>query len=191
MQAKRVRLSRRLWPVVLLGLPLTADAHEWLMLPADSRLEFVARYTGLEMPGRFARFDVAFAFDPLAPDDARLNVAVDVTSVDMGGADVNQAVTGVAWLNVGAFPGAKFRSENVTMLAPGEYAATGTLELKGVRRCVTVPFTWQEEGARGSMIGELTLQRLDFGVGTGTWQATDEVAADVRVRFEVNFERGG
>lgn len=177
--------------LVLLLMPFATHAGEWVTDSENSRLEFVASYTGVEMPGSFDRFAVVLRFDPRMPGDGSLVVTVDVASVDMGGDDMNQAVTGDAWFDVGAFASASFSSEDISMVGEGRYAAAGTLELKGVRKAVTVPFVWKDEAGRASMQGELILQRLDFNIGTGTWSATDEVAGDVRVRFDVSFDRGG
>jgi len=166
-----------------------AGAGEWVSDAADSRLEFVASYTGSDLPGSFSRFVVDMTFDPQQPEAGRLVVTVDITSADMGGDDMNQAVTGAAWLDVAEFASATFTSDAISMPESGAYLAAGTLELKGVRRAVSVPFTWREEGEHASMRGELSLQRLDFGIGTGTWAATDEVAADVRVGFDIVLRR--
>ncbi len=153
----------------------------------SSRLEFVASYTGSDMPGTFRQFDVALRFDPADPAAGRLSVSVDVTSADMGDADMNEAVTGEIWFDVARFATARFDSTEIARRESGGFEAAGTLELKGVSRPVSVPFTWQQDGARGSMRGELVLQRLDFGIGSGSWTATDEVAGEVRVRFDVAF----
>lgn len=171
----------------LLCLGATATAAEWAMDPAQSRLEFIASYTGSDLPGAFREFDVELGFEPADPADARLVVTVNVASADMGDADMNEAVAGEIWLAAALFGTARFASEDIVRLETGEYAATGTLELKGVTVPVTVPFAWREDGDRSSMSGELVLQRLDFGIGTGTWTATDEVAGEVLVRFDVAF----
>jgi len=180
-------------PLVLvtsLVAAVAAGAGDWTLDPGESRLEFVASYTGSDLPGSFERFAIDMDFDPLQPEAGRLVVTVDVASADMGDEDMNEAVTGVAWLDVAGFATATFTSDDVSMLESGEYTASGELELRGLRCPVTVPFTWRDDGERGSMRGEVSLQRLDFGVGTGTWAATDEVAADVRVRFDVALDKG-
>ncbi len=96
-------------------------------------------------------------------------------------------MAGEIWFDAARFATASFDSDAIVRGEAGDYEAAGTLALKGVTVPVTVPFTWLQDGARGSMRGELVLQRLDFGIGTGTWSATDEVAGEVRVRFDVAF----
>lgn len=180
---------KKLVCLVALLVSGVAAAGEWTSDAANSRLEFVASYMGSELPGSFASFVVAMKFDPRQPETGRLDVTVDITSADMGDDDMNRAVTGAAWFDVTEFAGATFASDEISMLESGHYVAAGTLELKGARRALSVPFTWRDDGECGSMRGELSLQRLDFGIGTGTWASTDEVAADVRVRFDVTLRR--
>lgn len=170
-------------------LSLTAHAEQWKHDGADSRLEFIASYIGVDMPGEFARFDVELNFDPAAPGEGSLVVRVDIASVDMEDADVTEAAVGDVWLDAAGFSTAHFESENIRADGPDRFLADGTLELKGIAAPVAVPFTWRSDGARATMRGELVLQRLDFGVGAGTWSATDEVAGEVVVRFDVAFDR--
>lgn len=175
---------------VALTLSATAPAADWRAVAGESTLGFVASYAGADLPGRFDRFAVDLNFDPRLPDGGRLVVTVDIASVDMGDGDMNDAVAGEAWFDMAGFATATFTSDDISSSGVGEYVAAGTLELKGVQRDVAVPFTWQDDAERGYMRGELTVQRLDFGIGTGTWTATDDVAADVRVSFAVALRTG-
>ncbi|MGI9341283.1 MAG: YceI family protein [Gammaproteobacteria bacterium] len=177
--------------LILVGLLVvgTGRAADWTLDDAESRLEFVADYTGSEISGQFRRFGVEFDFDADAPAAGRLAVSVDMLSADMGEDDMTDAVTGTAWLDAQAFATATFTSARIKQHADGEFAAHGTLDLKGIVRDVTVPFVWAADGDRATMRGTVVLQRLEFGVGTGTWAATDEVADDVRVVFDLALQK--
>lgn len=168
-----------------------APAAEWTMDRAASRLEFVARYQGQDVPGVFRRFDVRLTFDPAALADSRLVVTVALVSADMDSGDINEAIAGPDWFHTLQFPQARFSSAAISRDAAGHYLASGTLELKGVVRRVSVPFTWHAAGASATMQGDLTLKRTDFGIGTGEWASTDAIGADVRVHFVVAFRRAG
>lgn len=166
-------------------LTTPASAADWRMVPDRSHLEFVARYSGNELPGEFRVFDVALRFDAAAPADGRLSVTVDVASADMGDDDLNEAVVGPVWFDAGNFASARFDSEDIVAREPDGFAARGELVLKGARLPVTVPFTWRLDGETAAMRGMVILRRLDFGIGTGSWESTDEVANEVCVRFDV------
>jgi len=56
-----------------------------------------------------------------------------------------------------------------------------------------LPFTLKIAEAgdklRAEAKGETELKRLDFGVGSGQWRATDVVANEVRVTVNITAER--
>jgi len=156
---------------------------DWVMDRSTSRIEFVADYVGADVPGRFDTFDVTLSFDPLRPSEGRLEVGVDVSSADLGDADLTATVMDKPWFDVATFAVARFKSDAIVAVDAGGFAAQGTLELKGVVREVTVPFDWQRSGDAATMRGEVALSRLDFGIGV----AVEEVGADVRVVFDITL----
>lgn len=158
---------------------------DWVMDTGASRLEFVADYVGADVPGRFGRFDVDLDFDPESTEAGQLVVRVDVSSLDMGDADLTTTVSERAWLDAASFATARFSSEEIVATRDGRYEAAGTLELKGLTQPVTVPFEWRRDGNAASMRGEVVLRRLDYGIGV----AVEEVGNDVRVRFVVALRK--
>ena len=75
-------------------------------------------------------------------------------------------------------------AERFRALGGDEYAADGTLTLRGVSRPVTLTFTWTP-GSPATLAGRASVKRLEFGVGGGDWADTgaipDEVAISTRV----------
>lgn len=168
-----------------------AGAADWVPVPAASRLEFVATYQGQQVPGMFRHFDVFLAFDPEKPSTGRLEVSVFLDSADMNSADINRTIKNPEWFHVARFPQAHFESTEITKGGADRYFARGTLSLKGVQRRVAVPFFWRQSGQTASMQGELVLNRIDFGIGTGQWAGGNPIGLDVIVRFNVKLERKG
>lgn len=185
----RQRLFLALIPVVLHAS--AAGAADWVLVPAASQLEFVARYQNQRVPGVFRRFDVHVALNPGTPSSDRLEVSVFLESADMNSADINHTIVMPEWFHAARFPSAKFESADITADGKDHYLAKGTLSLKGVHREVTVPFFWREVGQSASMNGELILNRADFGIGTGAWAAGDPIGLNVKVRFSVKLDKAG
>lgn len=169
----------------------SASATDWVMDVPNSRLEFVASYTGIEVPGHFGTFTTELRFDSTQLVGARLRVVVQVTSADMQSADLNAAIAAVEWFDFAGHAEAVFVSDRIVAAGPGRFVATGMLNLKGIEQAIEVPFTWRDEGERATMQGELMLQRGDFEIGSGEWAAPDIIGADVRVRFEVTWRAAG
>ena len=182
-------LARNAPLAMLLLAVLPAQAAEWRM-QSGSKFTFAATFEGVGTPGRFELFDLILEFDPANPGTGHLRVAVDLTGADMGDPDMNTVIAGPAWFDVGNFPQAVFESERIEALGPGEFVATGVLNLKGISKTVAVPFSWSQDGARADMRGGFVLQRINFNVGSGEWATGDAIGIDVQLRFDISLERG-
>ena len=167
-----------------------ALAADWRMDPAPSRLEFVATFEKNAAPGVFKEFDTRLArFEPDKPEAGKLDVTVKITSADMKSGDVNRAIRGPEWFDFVRFPQAEFHAEDIRRVAPGRYLARGVLSLKGAKKELEVPFTWQESANGATMEGELNVERLQFGIGTGEWANGSTIGLGVRVKFNVRLRK--
>jgi polyisoprenoid-binding protein YceI len=178
--------------LMVLFLPgLHAQAADWRMEAASSRLEFVASYEKIAVPGVFREFDTRLSFDADKPAGSTLEVTVRIGSADMNSGDINNAIRTTDWFDSARFPQAEFRSTDIRRTEANRYLARGTLNLKGVQQAVEVPFTWAAARDGASMEGELTLKRGLFGIGRGEWAASNIIGADVKVKFRVVLRRAG
>jgi len=168
-----------------------AQAADWTLDPAASRLELVATFEKAPVPGAFKEFDVRVHFDTSDTANSRLEVTIAVRSADFASAEVNDAIVGPDWFDVARFPQADFHATEIRRIESNRYVARGTMSLKGIRRPIEVPFAWSDERGAARMTGELVLQRGVFGIGTGEWAATNVIGADVRVRFDVRLRQRG
>jgi polyisoprenoid-binding protein YceI len=180
--------------VGVLALALLASgpalAADWKVDPAASRLEFIASFEKTAAPGVFREFDARLArFEPDKPEAGKLDVTVKVTSADMKNGDVNRAIRGPEWFDFARFPQAEFHAEDIRRTAPGRYLARGMLSLKGVKKELEVPFTWQESGNAATMEGEVSVERLQFGIGTGEWANGSTIGLGVRIKFNVRLRK--
>ena len=153
---------------------------------AKSSLEFAFTQAGALNKGHFARFPVTMDFSADNLPASRLEVGVEVNSLDTGDKDRDDTLRGADLLSVAKFPQAHFTAAQIVKTASG-FEASGKLTIRGVTRDTRVPFTFRtasEAGAAvGYMSGKVTIRRLDFGVGQGDWKATDQVGNDVTVSF--------
>ena len=193
-----VALSAR--ALALTGAALAAWAAAWAadapatthyaLDPAKSSLEFTFLQAGAQNKGRFTRFPVSFDFSPANPATGRLEVSVEMGSLDSGDQERDETLRSADLFAVAKFPQAHYTATQFTKTAAG-YEAVGKLTLRGVTRELRVPFTFRtasENGvAVGYMSGKTTLRRLDFGVGQGDWKATDQIGNEVGVSFALRL----
>lgn len=148
-----------------------------------SAIRFVTRQMNVPVEGAFRRFDATVAFDPAKPAATRAEFEVDLGSIDLGNAEGETEAKRKAWLDVPAFPKAKFVASAVRQTAPGRYEATGALTIKGATQTIVAPFTLTESAGVRIVEGQFTMKRLQFRIGEGEWADTDTVADDVLVKF--------
>jgi polyisoprenoid-binding protein YceI len=160
-----------------------------------SLLRFSFTQAGASNTGRFGKLTVnmPFSADNLAA--SKLDVTVDVRTLDTGDKERDDTLRGGDLFDVARYPQAQFTATRLTAVGTSRYEAVGKLTIRGVTRDLKLPFvfqTKQEEGRSvGYMSGQLTLRRLDFGVGQGEWKSTEWVGNDVPVNFSLRLVPAG
>jgi polyisoprenoid-binding protein YceI len=160
--------------------------------PAKSSLEFTFLQAGAKNSGRFPRFAVTLDCAGADPAGGRLEVTVEVAALDTGDKDRDDTLRSAELFAVAKFPQAHFLATRIVKTTAG-YEAEGALTIRGVTRAAKVPFTFRAATEGGAAVGYLTgktlVRRLDFGVGQGEWQATDQAGNEVTVSFAVRLTR--
>lgn len=163
-----------------------AQAIEYNKVQADkSTLSFTSRQMGVPVQGSFPKFATRVAFDPVKPEAAKVELNIDLASIDAGSKDANDEVVGKQWFNVKMFPSASFTSSTVKTLGANRYEVTGPLTIKGKSIPVTAAFSFKTEGGNGVFDGGFTLKRIDFAIGEGPWADLSTVANEIQVKFHV------
>lgn len=144
-----------------------AVAADYAQAPG-STLTFATRYQGEVFSGRFASFTTQLRFDPQRLADARLDVLIPLASAGTANDDRDETLQGPDFFHSARFPQARYSASSFRHLGGDQYAADGTLSLRGASRPVTLTFTWTP-GAQPVLSGKATVQRLEFGIGGGDW----------------------
>ena len=167
-----------------------AAVARYVLDPAKSSLEFTFVQAGAQNKGKFTRFAVTLEFAPDNLEASRLEVTVEVSSLDTGDKERDDTLRGPDLFDLAKFPQARFSATRINKTASG-YEAAGKLTIRGVARETRVPFTFRtaDEQAHpaGYLTGKTTLKRLDFGVGQGDWQSTEWVGNDVTVAYSLRL----
>lgn len=154
------------------------------LVPAGSEVTFTAKQLGVPLDGRFKRFDAQIALDPKQPQTGKVAFAIELGSVAINPESDSELGKNL-WFDTAKFPKATFTSTAIKGLGGGRFEATGTLNIKGQQRPVTVPVTLTQAGGQTTATGGFTLKRLDFKIGEGEWADTSVVANEVQVRFKL------
>lgn len=167
-----------------------ATATHYAIDPTKSSLEFQFEQAGAQNKGKFTKFPVAVDAAADGSTVKRLDVTVEMNTLDSGDKERDDTLRGSDLFDVAKFTQAHFTSTQITKTASG-FDALGKLTLRGVTRDQHVLFifrTANEQGhAVGYLTGKTTIHRLDYGVGQGDWKSTEWVGADVIVSYNVRL----
>ena len=167
----------------LLAAAGQAAAVDYVQAPG-STLVFASHYQGETFTGKFGGFTTTLSFDPANPATGKLDVAIQLAGTQTGNGDRDGTLASADFFNIATFAQARYTATTFRSLGGNQYAADGTLSLRGVSKPVTLTFTWTP-GAQPVLTGKATVKRLDFGVGGGDWADTSTIPNDVAVSTRV------
>ena len=154
---------------------------------AGSTLTFATKYQGEVFAGSFPGFTARLSFDPAKLEGSKLDVVIPLAGANSKNAERDDTLKGNDFFDIAKFPQARYSATKFRSLGGNNYAADGSLTLRGVSKPVTLTFTWTA-GAKPVLTGKATVKRLDFGVGGGDWADTktipDETAISTIVKFD-------
>lgn len=167
---------------LIAAAPATAADY----VQSSGALSFASEYQGQTFVGLFPEFRSTLSFDPAAPQDAKLDVTIPLASASTKNGDRDSTLKTADFFDIAKFAQARYTANGFRSLGDNRYSADGTLELRGVKKPVTLTFTWTP-GDLPVLAGNATVKRLDFGVGAGDWGDVSIIPNDVAVSTKVTF----
>ena len=137
--------------------------------------------------GTFKDFDGSFSFDAAKPQDSKVNVTLNTTSVDTNHAERDKHLRSDDFLNVSEHPTATFASTAVTSTGEGTADITGNLTLNGVTKPVVIAAKFIGEGKdpwggyRTGFQGSTLLKLKDFDIQKDLGPASQDVELIISV----------
>ncbi|GGD36019.1 YceI family protein [Pseudoxanthomonas indica] len=168
---------------LLAAAALPAFAADYVQAPG-STLIFASNYQGETFVGRFGGFNTTVSFDPANLATAKLDVTIQLAGTKTGNDDRDSTLADADFFHVSKFAQARYTASKFRALGGNQYAADGTLSLRGVSKPVTLTFTWTP-GAQPVLAGKASVKRLDFGVGGGDWADPATIPNDVAISTKV------
>jgi polyisoprenoid-binding protein YceI len=172
-----------------------ALAKPW-QVEDGSRIGFTALQQGAPVDGGFERFVATIDFDPKDLGHSRIDVEIDTASITTGHKDRDTLLRSAAFFDVEKWPMARFTSARLTHQSGDAYEARGKLTIRDVTKDVVLPFQLTIGDAPAAPVrllaeakGELTISRLDYGVGQGDWASTKTIGKDVVIRIQIKAEQ--
>lgn len=170
--------------------------QSWQVIMDKSRLGFKAKYGGTEFDGRFKKFTAEILFDPETPETGSFDVDIDVTSVTTFNAERDYTIGDQDWFYFSKYSLSKYLTTSIKAIGENQFVALGTLDLKGRQKDVELRFSWNEypngdvkvEG-QARMLAEADINRVDFGIGAGSWEKDDTVGFEILVKINLLLKK--
>jgi polyisoprenoid-binding protein YceI len=165
------------------SLPVCAEEC-YTVDPSRGSVSYEVKQAGSPFRGKFHRFGGEVCLS--AERAMRLEVWLDPASVDSGLPEIDGALKDKDFFAVNQYPRVAYTSQSVEVRGNAQLAH-GLLQMKGKRRNLDVPFSLQRDASGFIVSGALTLNRLDYGIGTGEWSNTSWLSGEIKVDFRATL----
>ncbi len=152
----------------------TANSINWKI--ADG---YSIKFTSKDPSGVFTKFRGDIVFDEHNLSASKFDVAVDVSSINTGNGMKNKKAKGETFFDVERYPEIKFTSNKFSKAVAG-YEVKGILDMHGVKKEITIPFTFINNTFAGSFV----VNRLDYNVGPEKGMA-GHAAKELKIEISV------
>jgi polyisoprenoid-binding protein YceI len=178
-------IARYLVLVLVLLAAVPAYAKEWTIDYKNSKLTFTGTQTGQPFTGAFSAYVAKIDFDPKKPEEGKIEVQIDMRTAKTGDAQRDDALPQPEWFDSKNIQYAEFASSAIKGVSDRMFDMTGYLKIKHTTKEVRIPFSLEKvnDGLRAK--GQLTINRGDFGVGTGEWASDKFVGQPVTIALDI------
>jgi polyisoprenoid-binding protein YceI len=145
--------------------------ENWKFDTAHSSLNFWVRHLMLsKVHGRFTRWTGSLAFDAEAPESSRVEVEIDVASIDTREPQRDAHLRSADFFDAEKFPALTFVGTGIERSGDNEYKLTGELTMHGVTKPVSLDVEYIGRsrhptlGERVGFSAKGALHRKDWGL---------------------------
>ena len=167
----------------------SANAVRADVIKEKSSINFVGAKVTRDHNGKFNDFDGAIEYVAGKPE--RISFDIDLSSIETDTEKLTGHLKSPDFFDVAKYPRATFTSTSLTPAPAGDVSGathilTGTLDMHGVKKDVTVPVKAEQtaEGVRAT--SEFTINRHDWGISY-RGAADDLIKDEVLMRLDLFF----
>ncbi|MBR7796417.1 hypothetical protein GT022_10230 [Agaribacter marinus] len=171
----------------------------WNIDTVHSEIGFSVKHMMIsKAKGSFNNFNAVFEADVDDLTGSKLEVTIDVGSIDTRNKDRDDHLRSADFFDVENHPNMTFVATDIHKKSGNNYEITGDLAIRGTKKLVTLNVVMEgqsKDPMSGNIVagfsGETTINRKDFGL---TWNAALEtggvlVGEDVKIHFEIEAHK--
>ena len=191
-------LIRPVCVATLLALPFSVSADlsevpsgEYTLDSSHGYITFTYNHLGFSNPRvGFNSFDTKLELDSSNPENSKVEVTIDASSIDSRVAEFNEHLNGSDFFNTAEFPTITFRSTKVEATGGNTFNVTGDLTILGTTKPVTLATTINGAGIHPmkevptvGVSASTKLLRSEWGLGAYVPAVSDEVELSIEVEL--------
>ncbi|MEP6584062.1 MAG: YceI family protein [Ginsengibacter sp.] len=123
--------------------------------------DYSVKFDGGDPSGEFKGLKGTISFDPANLATSKFSTSIDVASINTGNGMKNTHAKSEKWFDAEKYPTINFNSSSISKTSSG-YLAKGTLDMHGVQKEVSIPFTFDNN----VFTSEFEVNRMDYDVNT-------------------------
>lgn len=177
-----------LFTTVFLIAPAFSAEYKIDTSGAHASINFKIPHLGYSiLVGRFDKFSGSFSYDDKKPESSKINVAIDMTSINSNHSERDGHLQAESILNTKEYSEATFVSDKFESADGKMGVMYGKLTLRGVTKDVAIQFMKVGEGKdpwggyRVGFAGSTTLTLIDFGVPRDLGASSQEVELELYI----------
>ncbi|WP_431217265.1 YceI family protein [Puia sp. P3] len=173
-------MNKLIYPIAAV-LILAGSAFTFVTVPNWQIAEgYSIAFSSDDASGIFKGFKGNIAFDEQNPAASKFDVTIDVATINTGNGLQNKHAKSDEWFDVAKYPQIHFTSQKVVKTG-ATFQVTGDLDIHGVKKSTTIPFTFKEAAGGGTFTATFTVNRSDFKVGKPGGDVGEQIKLDVSV----------
>jgi polyisoprenoid-binding protein YceI len=173
--------------LLLIGLPV--QAATWVLDPEESSVIFQYNFGNDPYEGEFTNVEAIFEIDPMSPGACNFEVTINIEDISIDSPEALDYLLDYELFDVDQFPTATFKAEKCSLESMSSFVSEGALTIRDQTHPLTFPFNLDVDASGGKirfhLTSEVTLNRLEYGVGQGYWASTAEIPNEVTIKVDV------
>ena len=175
----------------------SAQAPVWEIDKDHTNFYFRVTHIYSDVIGRFNDYTGSVLFDPMNPERSEMSFEIKTKSIDTGLSKRDKHLRSEDFLDASEYPLITFKSSSIEKKDDSNLELVGTLTIKGVSQKITIPLSYQgimdhplvKNTEVAGFTGEITIDRLEYGVGDGRYYQMRAVDKDVTIIFTTEVMR--
>jgi len=172
------------------------EALSWQIDKNHSSVAFSVRHFFANVMGSFDEFEGDIKFNPDDLENSSVSFSINVTSVNTKNERRDSHLQSEDFFNAEKWPQMKFESTGISK-SGDQFLVKGSMTIRDVSKEMELPvkFLGEMEHPRkeGTYIGgfstEFTIDRNEFGVGSGNYISTATVGGEIKVTINLEVNR--